>query len=164
MNVYEYPESAALFKRAAKVIPCGVYGHFAPAPYVPASAYPFFASRAEGSKFWDVDGNEFIDYMCGYGPIVLGYNHPVVDEAFHKQMKMADTASVASPRMVELAELLVDMVTIADWAFFAKNGADVTNYAVTIARAATGRSKIVVCDWDHDGRADVISSPQLGRR
>ena len=143
METYEYPESRALYKRAAKVIPCGIYGHFSPAPYVPATDYPFFSNRAEGAKFWDVDGNEFIDYMCGYGPIILGYAHPAVDEAYRAQMQQADTNSLANPKMVELAEYMTDLIPVADWAFFAKNGADVTNYAVMVARAATGRSKVV---------------------
>ncbi|MDJ0765916.1 MAG: aminotransferase class III-fold pyridoxal phosphate-dependent enzyme [Myxococcota bacterium] len=159
MKTYEYKETTALFRRAAKVIPCGVYGHFAPAPYVPVDHYPFFANRAQGSKFWDVDGNEFIDYMCGYGPIILGYNHPVVDEAFQAQIKEVDTTSIATPQLVELAELMVDMITIADWAFFAKNGADTTNYAVTIARAATGRPKIIAFKGGYHGTSPWMQAP-----
>jgi glutamate-1-semialdehyde 2,1-aminomutase len=151
MKTYEYAESAALFRRAAKVIPCGIYGHYSPAPYVPVSHYPFYTARAAGSKFWDVDGNEFIDYMCAYGPMVLGYAHPGVDEAYQAQLKLADSVTGASPRMVELAEYLVDLVPVADWAFFAKNGADVTNYAVMIARAATGRKKIVSIQGGYHG-------------
>ena len=143
METYTYSKSLALFQRAAKVIPCGIYGHFSPAPYIPASAYPFFGRRAKGSRFWDVDGNEFIDYMCAYGPMVLGYGNPVVDKAYRAQMKLADSSSVASPKMVELAEFMVDLIPMADWAFFAKNGADVTNYAIMVARAATGRRKII---------------------
>ncbi len=143
MDIYDYPQSRAFYERASKVIPCGIYGHFSPAPLVPATDYPFFSNRAEGAKFWDVDGNEFIDYMCGYGPIILGFAHPAVDEAYQAQMKQADTNSVANPKKVELAEYMVDLIPIADWAFFAKNGADVTNYAVMVARAATGRAKVV---------------------
>ena len=148
---YTYTKSHELFARASKVIPSGIYGHFSPAPCVPASAYPFFGSRALGSKFWDVDGNEFIDYMCAYGPMILGYAHPKVDEAYQKQMREADTSSLASPRMVELAELMTDMIPIADWAFFAKNGADVTNFATMIARAATGRNKMIALKAHYHG-------------
>lgn len=159
MNTYEYPESAAWFKRAGKVIPCGVYGHFSPAPCIPVTDYPFFSGRAQGSRFWDVDGNEFIDYMCAYGPMILGYGNPAVDEAYQAQMKQADSNSVASPRMVELAELLVDLVPIADWAFFAKNGADVTNYAVMTARAATGRRKVVGIRGGYHGTSPWMQAP-----
>jgi len=153
MKTYEYPESSALFKRAAKVIPCGVYGHFTPAPCVPVSHYPFYVAKAKGSKFWDVDGNRFIDYMCAYGPMILGYRNPVVDDAFRAQVRIADAVSISSPKMVELAEYLVHLVPVADWAFFAKNGADVTNYAVMIARAATGRKKIIAVKGGYHGTA-----------
>ena len=126
---------------------------------MPVSAYPFFSGRAEGAKFWDVDGNEFVDYMCAYGPMVLGYRHPVVDEAYQAQMRQADSNSVASPKMVELAEFMVDMIPIADWAFFAKNGADVTNYATMIARAATGRTKIIAIAGGYHGTTPWMQAP-----
>lgn len=159
METYKYDKSNEWFKRAIKAIPCGVYGHFSPAPYVPVDAYPFFAQRAKGSRFWDVDGNEFIDYMCAYGPMVLGYGHPEVDAAFEAQWREADAASVASPRMVELAEMLIDMVPTADWAFFAKNGADVTNLAVTTARAATNRKKIITIQGGYHGSSPWMQAP-----
>ncbi len=159
MKTYTYENSTALFKRAVKVIPCGVYGHFSPAPYVPVDAYPFFSDRARGARFWDVDGNEFIDYMCAYGPMVLGYKHPEVDAAFLKQHVESDANSVASPRMVELAELLVDMIPTADWAFFARNGADVTNMAVMVARSATGRKKIIAIKGGYHGTTPWMQAP-----
>ncbi|MCP4644352.1 MAG: aminotransferase class III-fold pyridoxal phosphate-dependent enzyme [bacterium] len=143
METFTYEKSQALFERAGKVVPCGIYGHFSPAPLVPVEAYPFYAERAQGARFWDVDGNEFVDYMCAYGPMILGYNHPVVDEAYQAQMKLGNAMSCPSPKMVELAEFLVDLVPVADWAYFAKNGGDITNYAIMVARAATGRKKIV---------------------
>jgi glutamate-1-semialdehyde 2,1-aminomutase len=158
MKTYTYEASAELFKRAAKVIPCGIYGHYSPAPCIPISHYPFYTARAEGSRFWDIDGNEFIDYMCAYGPMVLGYMHPAVDEAYQAQMKLADSVTGASPKMVELAECLVDLIPIADWAFFAKNGADVTNYAVMIARASTGRRKIIGISGGYHGTSPWMQS------
>ncbi len=153
MKTYEYEQSQAWFRRAAKVIPCGIPGHFSPAPCVPVEHYPFYTSRAEGAKFWDVDGNEFIDYMCAYGPMILGYRNPVVDEAYQAQMRVADISSTASPMMVELAEYLVDLVPIADWAFFAKNGADVTALATMVAKSATGRTKMVAIAGGYHGTA-----------
>ena len=153
MKTYSFSRSKAMMQRATKVIPCGIYGHFGLAPHVPTEHYPFFVDRAAGAKLWDVDGNEYIDYMCAYGPMVLGYGHPHVDEAYRKQMEKSDIASLASGRMVELAELLVDLIPVADWAFFAKNGADVTNYAVMIARAATGRKKILAIQGGYHGTA-----------
>ena len=149
MKVYKQKESKKLYERAKKVIPgspfCqegGVYGHYSVS--VPARGNPIYFSRSDGSRFWDVDGNEYIDYVCAYGPMILGYNHPVVDEAAKEQYVKGNTVSLAAPVMVELAETLVDMVSIADWAFFAKNGADPTNLSVMVARAATGRKKVIV--------------------
>lgn len=156
---YQYPVSQALFKRAAAVIPGGIYGHMSPAPLVPPTAYPFYVSRAEGCKFWDVDGNTFIDYMCAYGPMILGYHHPDVDAAAIKQMALSDCTMCPSPVMVELAEYLVDLISVADWAFFAKNGTDVTHYAVMVARSATGRKKIVMVEGAYHGVAPWMQAP-----
>jgi glutamate-1-semialdehyde 2,1-aminomutase len=151
MRTYTFDRSQALFRRAAKVVPCGIYGHFSPAPLVPPTAYPFYAERGAGSKFWDLDGNEFIDYMCAYGPMVLGYNHPVVDQAAQAQYKEGNTLAAPAPVMVELAEYLTDLISIADWAYFAKNGGDVTNLSIMVARAATGRSKIIAIRGGYHG-------------
>ncbi|MEW5734274.1 MAG: aminotransferase class III-fold pyridoxal phosphate-dependent enzyme [Thermodesulfobacteriota bacterium] len=153
MKTYKYKESQKLFARATQVIPCGIYGHFSPAPLVPPAAYPFFARSAKGARFTDVDGNEFIDYMCAYGPMVLGYNHPKVDEAARRQAEEGNCMTAPGPVMVELAELLVETVQGMNWAFFAKNGGDVTSYAVMVARAATGRKKIVAIKGGYHGVA-----------
>jgi glutamate-1-semialdehyde 2,1-aminomutase len=143
--VYRYDKSAEEYKRALRVIPSGIYGHLGPAEgcFVPVTAFPFFSERARGAYFWDVDGNRFIDYMCAYGPNVLGYNDPDVDEAAAKQREKGDCVTAPSSRMIDFAELLVDTVASADWAFFAKNGGDVTTLAVLTARAHTRRKKIV---------------------
>jgi glutamate-1-semialdehyde 2,1-aminomutase len=159
MKTYTFNASQNFFKRAAKVIPCGIYGHMSPAPLVPATAYPFYAAKAKGSKFWDVDGNEFIDYMCAYGPMVLGYNHEKVDSAAIKQIQSANCVTAPTPLMVELAECLVDLIPRADWAFFAKNGGDVTGYALMVARAATGRKKIVMVEGGYHGVAPWAQPP-----
>ena len=144
-EVYTYPKSRELFNRAEKVIPSGVYGHLGPAEgcFIPIEAYPLFGDHAKGSYLWDVDGHRFIDYMCAYGPNVLGYNDPDVDEAARRQREKGDCMTSPSPLMIDFAELLVDTVASADWAFFAKNGNDVTTLAVMAARAYTHRKKIV---------------------
>ena len=144
-KTYEYPKSRAAFERACKLIPSGIYGHQGPAEgcYVPVSAFPFYASRAQGSYLWDLDGNRFIDYMCAYGPNVLGYNDPDVDEAAARQRAVCDCTTLPHPVMIDFADLLVDTVACADWAFFAKNGNDATSGAILTARAHTHRKKIV---------------------
>ena len=80
MNARLHPESMALFERASQVIPSGIYGHAAPALTVPGH-FPYYAARAQGCRYWDVDGHEYIDFLCGFGPIILGYQNPEVEEA-----------------------------------------------------------------------------------
>ncbi len=144
-KINEYTKSREAFERAVKVIPSGIYGHQGPAEgcYVPIEAFPLFSSRAEGSYLWDADGNRFIDYMCAYGPNILGYHDPDVDAAAAKQRKISDCTTLPNTVMIDFAELLVDTVASADWAFFAKNGNDVTTLAIMTARAYTHRKKIV---------------------
>lgn len=144
-KTYEYPKSRAAFERACKLIPSGIYGHQGPAEgcYVPVSAFPFYASKAQGSYLWDLDGNRFIDYMGAYGPNVLGYNDPDVDEAAARQRAICDCTTLPHTVMIDFADLLVETVAAADWAFFAKNGNDATSGAILTARAHTHRKKIV---------------------
>ncbi len=150
MTVYSTSRSDAMMRRAREVIPGGIFGHYGASYYEGA---PAFCARADGACIWDVDGNRYIDYMCAFGPNILGCHHPRVDEAVRDQSRQADTASLASPVMVDLAEQLVETVAIADWALFGKNGADATGLSVMIARAATGREKIVRVEGGYHGTA-----------
>jgi glutamate-1-semialdehyde 2,1-aminomutase len=136
-----YAESEALLDRARRVVPGGVYGHQSPRMVV-GGAYPYFFARGDGCRVWDVDGNEFIDLMCSYGPIVLGHQHPKVEEAVRRQMADGDCFNAPSRRWVELAERLVAITPFADWAAFAKNGSDVCTWAVAVAREHTGRALV----------------------
>ncbi|MDY6017125.1 MAG: aminotransferase class III-fold pyridoxal phosphate-dependent enzyme [Oscillospiraceae bacterium] len=155
IKVNTYEKSTELFQRATKVIPSGLYGHQGPAEgcCIPVSAYPLFSSKAKGSYFWDVDGNKFIDYMCAYGPNVLGYNDPDVDAAAMAQAKIENCVTAPSSKIIEFAECLVDTVASADWAFFAKNGGDTTTAAIMTARAATHRKKIIFVNGFYHGVA-----------
>ncbi len=156
MNTYEFSKSKALYARASRVIPKGIYGHYG---YAVRDTSPVFFSRSEGARFWDVDGNEFIDYMCGFGPMILGYNYPAVEEAVRSQLAQGNTVSLVAPVMVDLAEELVGMVGIADWALFGKNGGDATQLAVMLARAATGRKKVVTVRGGYHGVAPWMQAP-----
>lgn len=160
METYQYSKSQKLFSRASEIIPCGIYGHLGPAEacMIPVSAFPFYVDHAKGSHFWDIDGNNFIDYMCAYGPNVLGYADPDVEAAARKQAEIGNCTTLASPKMVELAELLVDTIESAEWAFFAKNGGDVTNLAMLTARAATGRKMIIKFNGGYHGVAPWMTA------
>ncbi len=133
-------KSQKLLEKSKEVIPGGLFGHY---KYAIREGSPVFFSKAKGSHFWDIDNNKYIDLMCAYGPSILGYNHPEVDEAARTQYGLGNTVSLASPVMVDLACDLVSMVDAADWALFGKNGGDSTNLAVMIARAETGKQKII---------------------
>lgn len=141
---YSHTKSREWFERAVKVIPSGVYGHLGPSEglFLPIDKWPLFSERAEGTYFWDADGNRYLDFMCAYGPNVLGYGDPDVDRAAAEQLKKENCTTSPSYKMVECAELLVDTVASADWAFFMKNGTDATTFSVLCARAYTGKKKI----------------------
>ena len=126
-----------LRQRAGAVIPGGMYGHQSAGPLPPE--YPQFMRGGRGARIWDVDGNEYVDLMCSYGPVVLGHQHPAVEAAARAQAEQADCQNGPGAVMVELAELLVATVRHADWAMFAKNGTDATTICCTIARAQTGQ-------------------------
>ena len=121
-------------------MPGGVYGHQNGAAH--GDLHPRFLVRGEGSRVWDVDGNEYVDWMCAYGPMVLGYRHPAVEKAVAEQLACGDCLPLPGPRMVELAERLVALTPLADLVVFGKNGADATSWAVDVARAHTGRPRI----------------------
>ena len=150
MHTYDVSRSQALYARAQEVIPGGIFGHYG---YSVRPDGPKFFSRAEGAHFWDADGNEYIDYMCAYGPMILGYRHPAIEAAVAAEQRHGNTVSLAAPIMVELAETLVERVVAADWALFGKNGGDATGLAVMVARAATGRAKIVKVEGGYHGVA-----------
>lgn len=155
MEIYKNLKSQELFERALKTLPAGVYGHQGPASgcFIPVTAFPIFTDHAKGSYFWDVDGHKYIDYMCGYGPNILGYCDTDVDAAAAGQLKKENCVSVPSRILVDFAELMVDTVEMADWCFFAKNGGDATSLALMAARCATGRKKLIRVKGGYHGVA-----------
>ncbi|HEV8392283.1 MAG TPA: aminotransferase class III-fold pyridoxal phosphate-dependent enzyme [Dongiaceae bacterium] len=140
---------AALRDRAQRVIPNGMWGHMNVAR-IPA-AYPQYFSRADGCRLWDADGREYVDLMCAYGPMLLGYNDADVNRAADEQRAQGDIFNGPSARLVELAELMVETVAHADWAMFQKNGSDATTTCAMIAREATGKRKILVANGAYHG-------------
>ena len=155
-------KSQALLERARAVIPGGVWGHNRFPAFLGAGRYPYFAESGSGCRFTDVDGNEYVDYLCGYGAMISGYAEPSIDAAARRQAARGDCFSQPTEVSIALAERLVRTVLGADWCAFAKNGSDATWIAVLIARAYTGRGRIVCargayhgshlwCDWCNIG-------------
>ncbi|WP_234834659.1 aminotransferase class III-fold pyridoxal phosphate-dependent enzyme [Mycolicibacterium stellerae] len=143
--------SESLARRAARVVPGGMYGHQAIRQISPA--YPQFFAAGNGALITDVDGNEYVDLMCSWGPIVLGHCDPVVSQAVRAQMELGDCLAGPGGAFVELAEALVEAVDDADWALFGKNGTDATTACLTIARAHTSKSVILVAQGVYHGAA-----------
>lgn len=143
-------------QRAAKVVPGGMTGHLNVAA-LPAG-YPQFFERGEGCRVWDVDGNAYIDFMCSWGPNLLGHHHPEVDAAARRQQAQGDCLNGPTPRFVELAERFVARTAHADWVLFQKNGTDATTVCLMVARAATGRRKVLVATKAYHG-ADPWCTP-----
>lgn len=141
----------ALRERAQRVVPGGLWGHMNAARLPPG--FPQYFRRGEGCRLWDVDGNEYIDFMCSYGPMILGHGDPEVEAAV--AARGGDGAVLNGPTddLVELAELMVATVPHADWAMFQKNGTDATTACVTFARAGTKRRKVLVAEGAYHGAA-----------
>jgi glutamate-1-semialdehyde 2,1-aminomutase len=148
---FKLKNDLSLRKRANAFIPGGMWGHMSvkKLPF----GYPQFFSKAKDVRIWDLDGNCYIDFMCGYGPNILGYNNSEVDNAVNDQRKKLDLGNGPSALVVDLAEKLIKLVESADWALFAKNGTDATTTCLTISRAATGKKKVLVARGSYHGSA-----------
>ena len=146
----DYPvieRSNDLYYRAKGLIPC--YSQTlakGPTQYVNGIA-PKYLVKGKGSHVWDADGNEYIDYNMGIGPLVLGYAYPAVDEAIRQQLDDGITFSLMHPLEVEVAEMLREIIPNAESVRYSKSGADVTSAAIRIARAYTGKNKILCCGY-----------------
>jgi glutamate-1-semialdehyde 2,1-aminomutase len=127
---------------------------------------PKYLQRGKGSHVWDVDGNEYIDYNMGIGPLSLGYAYEKVDNAIMEQLKAGITFSLMHPLEVEIAEMIHKVIPNAESVRYSKTGADVTSAAVRVARAFTKREKVLCCgyhgwhDWYVSVTARNIGIPQ----
>jgi len=140
-------QSEAWMQRARKVIPsCAQTFSKSPKQYVQGVA-PIFLQRGKGCRVWDVDGNQFIDYVQGLLPNILGYAHDDVDRAVTAQLAEGHSFSLPHPLEVELAERLTRLIPCAEMVRFGKNGSDATSGAVRAARAYTGRDRIACCGY-----------------
>lgn len=140
-------ESDKLYARATGLIPA--YSQVlakGPGQYVNGVA-PKYLQRGQGCRVWDVDGNEYLDFNMGVGPISLGYAYAPVDEAIRRQLADGITFSLVHPLEVTVAELIREVVPNAEAVRYSKTGADVTSAAVRLARAYTGREKVLCCGY-----------------
>ncbi len=152
-------ESNALYQRAKGLIP-SVTQTLAKGPTQHVDGFaPKFLRRGKGAHVWDVDGNRFLDYTMGVGPLSLGYADDRVDEAIQRQLKDGITFSLMHPLEVEVAELFRDMIPNCEAVRYSKSGADVASAAVRVSRAFTGRDVVLCCGYHgwHDWYVGVTS-------
>lgn len=139
--------SRELWARAQELIPGGTQLLSRRPSRYAAGVSPAYAERAAGARFWDVDGNEYIDWVSGIGSIILGYADPVVDEAVRAQIGRGLTTSVNHELEIELAEELVRTIPSAEMVRYAKCGGEACAIAVRIARGVTGRDRVLFCGY-----------------
>jgi glutamate-1-semialdehyde 2,1-aminomutase len=145
------PKSKALHERAKKVLPAGVsysIRYFEP--------YPFYTAKAKGSKLYDVDGNEYIDFWLGHTALILGHSPSAVIKAVKKQIEKGTHYGTAHELEIALAEQVAKMIPTAEMIRFTNSGTEANMYAVRLARAYTGRNKIAKFESGWHGGYDAL--------
>ena len=128
--------------RAKAVLPAGGFGNFDPGIVI---------ARGVGSHVWDEDGTEYIDYLIGSGPMLLGHGHPEVMEAVFEQLPHGMTFFANNSKGIELAEAIVEAVPCCEQVRFTASGGEADMYAMRLARAYTGRDKILKFEGGYHG-------------
>ena len=123
--------------------------------------YPIVTNRSEGSKLWDIDGNEYIDLLNGFGPIALGHLPPFVKDAVRQQLEQGIEIGPQTPLAGEVAELLCE-ITGMERATFCNTGSEAVMAAMRLARTVTGRSKVVFFSGDYHGNFDEVLVKKIG--
>jgi glutamate-1-semialdehyde aminotransferase len=140
-------KSRELFEEASGLVPGGVLGARKPGDFIEGE-YPIFLETGKGCRLTDVDGNEFVDFLCGYGPIILGYREEEVDDAVYKQIKEKGFCFTLTQKFQNaLAKKLTELVPSSELSIFLKTGSDATTASIRIARAYTGKIKVMRCGY-----------------
>ncbi|HYD74803.1 aminotransferase class III-fold pyridoxal phosphate-dependent enzyme [Ramlibacter sp.] len=142
-----YSKSEAMLDRAERVIPLGAQTFSKSRTQYPRGVSPYFADRALGSRVWDVDGNEYIDFINAQCSVTLGHCDPDVTRAVQAQLQRGTIFTLSSELEIEVAEKIVRLVPCAEKVRFGKNGSDATSGAIRLARAFTGRERVAVCGY-----------------
>lgn len=142
-----YKKSEELLARAFKSIPLGTQTFSKSKTQYPYGVSPYFIERGSGSHVWDVDGNEYIDFVNSLAAISLGYNDPDVNTAVQDQLEKGIIFSLSHSLEVQVAEKLIEMIPCAEMVRYGKNGSDATAGAIRLARAYTGKDHVVVCGY-----------------
>ena len=148
----KFSKSKEMFARAEQMVPRGA-AHDA----WQVSPFPLFMTRAAGSRIWDVDGNEFIDYFGGHGGKVLGHAHPVVVKAAQEQLEKGIQFGTNCDLMLDWAGIIQKLVPSAERIEFMNSGTEAIMYGIRLARAYTGRKKIVRFQFHFAGAYDAVT-------
>lgn len=140
-----YARQSELFLRAQRLIPGG--HHLSGRPLGDPSRTPTYMERGRGSRVWDADGNEYVDFVMAFGPFLLGYAHPEVDGAAIQQLARGGLLSMNHPLHLELVEALIARFPGAEMGTFFRTGSEATTAALRIARRATGRRVVARCGY-----------------
>ncbi len=146
--------SEKLFQKAKKCIPGGVNSPVRAGQAVGID--PPFISKANGCVIWDVDGNEYIDYVCSWGPMILGHAHPEIVNALEERVKLGTSYGAPTELEVEMADIIVEMVPSIEMVRMVNSGTEATMSAIRLARGYTGREKIIKFDGCYHGHADSL--------
>jgi len=144
-------KSKELYEEAVNYLPGGVNS-----PVRAYKPYPFFAQKAKGSKIYDVDGNEYIDYCLGYGPIVFGHANDYIVEQSINQLKLGTDYGVPSEKEIALAKEVINRVPCAEMVRFTNSGTEATMSAIRLARGVTGKNKIIKFEGAYHGAHDAV--------
>jgi len=140
-------KSVEMFEEALTLVPGGVLGARKPTDFINGE-YPIFLETAKGCQLTDVDGNEFTDFLCGYGPIILGYREEEVDQAVYEQIKNKGFCFTLTQKYQNLlAKKIKELVPSSEMSIFLKTGSDATTAAIRIARAHTQKLKVMRCGY-----------------
>lgn len=142
-----FEKSKELLEIAKKVTPLGAQTFSKSYRYYCEGNSPSFIERGKGSHVWDIDGNEFIDFVCGLGPITIGYNDERINNAIKIQLEKGIIFSQPSPISIELAEKLTKIIPCAEMVRFVKNGSDATTAGIRLARAYTKKDVVLCCGY-----------------
>jgi glutamate-1-semialdehyde 2,1-aminomutase len=148
--------SHELFEEAKQYLPGGVDSPVR--SFASVGGEPFFVARAEGSKIYDEDGREYIDYVCSYGPLILGHAHPAIVQAIRDQAGKGTSYGAPTALEVELAKEITAAMPSVEMIRFVNSGTEATMSAVRLARAFTGRKKIIKCEGCYHGHGDSFLS------
>jgi len=145
-------KSRNLYAKAQNLIPGGVNSPVR--AFKAVNSTPLFIAKASGSKIWDVDGNKFIDYVMSWGPLILGHSHPEVISAVRKSLKNGTSYGAPTEIELKMAEMIKKMMPSVELVRMVNSGTEATMSAIRLARAYTGRKKIIKFEGCYHGHAD----------